>query len=143
MTDRVPPETRSRVMSSVKSSGTKLERRFEQRLREAGLEGFLRNYSELPGKPDFVFPAKQVAVFVDSCFWHGCPSHLRMPESRRDYWEDKIARTRARDQKRTDELTQLGWKVVRVWEHDLDSNQTLAELEALLGRAASRREKGS
>lgn len=67
------------------------------------------------GKPDLVFPGRRVAVFVDGCFWHGCPRHYVPPRSRRDYWEAKLEGNVLRDIQQTRELEAAGWAVVRVW----------------------------
>lgn len=71
-----------------------------------------------PIRPDIVCTRPRVAVFVDGCFWHGCPEHGSMPKSNRDFWVSKIKRNRERDRAQTAVLEAAGWKVVRVWEHD-------------------------
>jgi DNA mismatch endonuclease, patch repair protein len=68
-------------------------------------------------RPDIVFSRRRVAVFVDGCFWHGCPEHCRMPGTNVEYWEAKIGRNRARDQRNDAALGAEGWRVVRLWEH--------------------------
>ena len=117
--DRVSKEQRSLVMSTVRAKGTKLEDRFCAALRGEGMRGFRRNVESLPGRPDVVFRAARVAIFLDSCFWHGCPRHLRMPASNLDYWTQKIRRNKARDKAAARLLRADGWTVVRVWEHRL------------------------
>lgn len=76
----------------------------------------------IPGLPrrraDIAFTRKQVAVFVDGCFWHGCPRHKGVPASNREWWEAKLARNQARDAETDAHLRARGWAVVRVWEHD-------------------------
>ena len=75
----------------------------------------------LPNRPwtaDLVFPSARVAVFVDGCFWHGCPEHYAEPRTNTGYWAPKIARNRERDEVVTRELCDAGWTVVRVWEHE-------------------------
>lgn len=67
---------------------------------------------------DLVFPTEQVAVFVDGCYWHGCPEHWRVPNSNSSYWQDKIDGNRARDRDTDEHLVDAGWTVVRVWEHE-------------------------
>jgi DNA mismatch endonuclease (patch repair protein) len=69
-------------------------------------------------KPDVVFPGPRVAVFVDGCFWHSCPTHGNTPRTNRDYWELKLRSNRERDRLVTDALTAESWMVVRVWEHE-------------------------
>jgi len=71
------------------------------------------------GHPDFVFRRERVAVFVDGCFWHGCPKCYRRPKSNRKFWDAKAARNRARDAEVTRALRRAGWTVVRIWEHAL------------------------
>ncbi len=144
--DRVSKQQRSFVMSAVRAKGTKLEDRFCAALRSEGLRGFRRNVESLPGRPDVVFRSARVAIFVDSCFWHGCPSHLRMPASNLDYWTQKIRRNKARDRAAARLLRQGGWTVVRVWEHqlreDASRRRMLARVEMLVttdGRRTARR----
>jgi len=86
--------------------------------RSAGLRGWRRHVS-LPGRPDFSFRVAKVAVFVDGCFWHGCPRCGRVPASNVAYWREKIARNRRRDRAASQALRRRGWKSVRVWEHSL------------------------
>ncbi|MCK6627057.1 MAG: very short patch repair endonuclease [Anaerolineae bacterium] len=123
--DTVSPQTRSEVMASVKSKSTKLEEFFAEKLKERGLEVFKRNVSELAGKPDFVYEDTRIAIFIDSCFWHGCKQHLRMPASNQDYWVAKIARNHKKDYQVTKQLTQEGWLVIRIWEHSLKNSRAL------------------
>lgn len=119
--DRVSKDVRSRVMSSVRARGTRLEDRMLTLLRAEGVRGYRRWAGKLPGKPDFVFRDYKVALFVDSCFWHGCRRHLRTPASNVQYWTDKIRRNRRRDAEVKKLLSELGWTVVRVWEHEFDA----------------------
>ena len=78
-----------------------------------------RRQQPIFGKPDFVFPKQRIAVFVDGCFWHGCPRHGTQPKQNRKFWETKIARNKARDRKVTRVLRKKGWQVLRIWEHEL------------------------
>jgi DNA mismatch endonuclease (patch repair protein) len=78
-----------------------------------------RRHQPVFGKPDFVFSAVRVAVFVDGCFWHGCPEHSAMPRNNRVFWAKKLAANKARDRLVTRTLRRAGWRVVRIWEHDL------------------------
>lgn len=68
-------------------------------------------------KADVVFPRARVAVFIDGCFWHGCPEHGHQPRRNTDYWQPKLERNRNRDKLVTDRLTEDGWRVIRLWEH--------------------------
>jgi DNA mismatch endonuclease (patch repair protein) len=69
-------------------------------------------------RPDLVFTRQRVAVFVDGCFWHGCPVHGTMPATNRSYWEPKLAANRERDLRATENLQEAGWLVIRAWEHE-------------------------
>ena len=96
------------------------EGRLRIALSEAGAS-FLtdcRPEPEFRCKADFVFPEARICVFVDGCFWHRCPDHFAPPTSNSAWWKEKIAATVARDSRQTEQLTRLGWKVVRVWEHE-------------------------
>jgi DNA mismatch endonuclease (patch repair protein) len=89
-----------------------------------------------PIRPDVVFTARRVAVFLDGCFWHGCPIHGTMPATNASYWEDKIEANRRRDQRTTVALERDGWKVLRVWEHE-DPADAAARVLAVLHSAPS------
>jgi DNA mismatch endonuclease (patch repair protein) len=117
---------RSRIMAAVRSRGNKAtEAVLVTLFREAGVRGW-RRHASLPGKPDFVFAKERVVVFVDGCFWHGCSTHCRMPASNREYWDRKIHRNVERDRTTRRELRARGWKVLRVWEHELKSRPSAA-----------------
>ncbi len=77
---------------------------------------------ELPGRPDIVFAAAKVAVFVHGCFWHGCPDHYSAPKNRARFWRNKLDANRKRDRLIHSELKRMGWKVIEFWEHEVDSN---------------------
>jgi DNA mismatch endonuclease (patch repair protein) len=110
---------RSEVMSLIKAGGNRdTELKLISIFRAGGVSGWRRRQA-LPGKPDFVFRRERVAVFVDGCFWHGCRRHCRMPKSRLDFWRPKIARNKQRDLAVNRILRRMGWRVLRVWEHDL------------------------
>jgi len=70
-------------------------------------------------RPDLVFPSERVAVYVDGCFWHGCPDHGTAPKNNADWWQHKLGANRARDEQTNTALTDEGWTVIRVWEHEL------------------------
>jgi DNA mismatch endonuclease, patch repair protein len=119
MADYVTREIRSRVMSKVRSSGNRAtELQLVAIFRTKKIRGWRRRY-KLAGKPDFVFLKSRVAVFVDGCFWHSCPQHCRMPSSNQSYWNEKINRNKRRDHQITRRLRRDGWRVVRIWEHEL------------------------
>ncbi|MDP9175741.1 MAG: very short patch repair endonuclease [Planctomycetota bacterium] len=106
-------------MARIRSKGNKsTELRLLAILRNEGIKGWRRNQPVF-GRPDFVFKASQVAVFVDGCFWHKCPRCFRRPQSNNAYWDDKFQRNRRRDRRVNRQLRQLGWKVLRIWAHEL------------------------
>lgn len=76
------------------------------------------NVGESSVRPDVVFTRRRVAVFVDGCFWHGCPQHMSWPKSNEDFWRQKIERNMRRDQEQDRLLKSAGWRVVRIWEHE-------------------------
>jgi DNA mismatch endonuclease (patch repair protein) len=116
----VSPEKRSRIMAAVKGTGGKsTERRLRAALVRLGISGWRMNASDVLGKPDFLFQTQRIAVFVDGCFWHGCPQHYRRPSTSQTYWDAKVARNMARDKKNRATLKRAGWRVVRFWEHDI------------------------
>jgi len=118
--DNVSRTVRSRTMASVRSRCNKsTEIRLVSILRKAHFVGWRRRNSRLPGRPDFVFPKTKLAIFVDGCFWHGCPRCYRQPSSNVAYWRSKIDRNRKRDLAVTRALCKLGWKVLRIWECQL------------------------
>ncbi len=94
MADTLTQRERSRVMAAIRSRGNgSTELRVMTIFREHGITGW-RRHQTLPGKPDLVFRRERLAVFVDGCFWHGCPRHCRMPKSREEFWKAKIARNK-------------------------------------------------
>lgn len=138
MADVFTPAKRSAVMSLIRSRGNRdTELRMIALFRAHGLTGW-RRAAALPGKPDFVFRAAKLALFVDGCFWHGCPRHGRVPDSRREYWLPKLARNKARDRAVTCTLRAAGWRVLRVWECALSAKRqaaTLRRIARALGRS--------
>jgi DNA mismatch endonuclease (patch repair protein) len=127
---------RSAVMSLIRGSGNKdTELQMIALFRAHGITGWRRS-AGLFGKPDFVFRRKRVVVFVDGCFWHGCPrpKHSPMPKNRAEWWAAKLGRNKERDRLVTRTLRAAGWRVVRVWECAL-SRQRGARTIARISRA--------
>jgi DNA mismatch endonuclease (patch repair protein) len=84
--------------------------------------------SRLPGRPDVIFPGFKLAIFVDGCFWHGCPEHGVMPRNNARFWAAKIAQTKERDAAAERRLGEAGWRVIRLWEHEIKASaETAAE----------------
>ena len=106
-------------MSRIRGRGNKdTELALIQLFRQHQITGW-RRHRPVFGKPDFVFPAARVAVFVDGCFWHRCPKHATFPATRRAFWLKKLNANRTRDRRVNRELRRSGWSVIRIWEHDL------------------------
>ncbi len=125
MVDVFTPLKRSRIMSLIRSVGNReTEGAFVLLLRREGIAGWRRKVA-LHGKPDFVFPRKRVAVFVDGCFWHHCPHHGKIPKTHRAYWREKIVRNMERAKEVNRELRRQKWGVVRIWGCELGSTQRL------------------
>lgn len=119
-----PSELRSKIMASIRARGNRsTELCLIGMLRRSKLSGW-RRHVELPGTPDFAFRHARVAVFVDGCFWHGCPSCSRQPRANSSYWKEKIAGNRRRDRRVTRALRNRGWRVIRIWEHSLRLDQS-------------------
>jgi len=92
--------------------------------------------SELPGKPDFVFPKSKLVVFVQDDFWHRCPvCRIPLPKKHRDYWKRKLDRSVERDRLNRKQLEAMGWKVLEVWEHEIRESPVTAaaRVKALVG----------
>jgi len=98
---------------TVESRRPRVERRKRAGARPSSL------VPRLTVRPDFVFPKLRLAVFVDGCFWHGCPQHCNQPANNRAFWRRKLAANKARDRLVTRTLRRIGWRVVRIWEHEL------------------------
>lgn len=119
MPDVFTKAKRSEVMSRIRGRGNKdTELALIKLLRRHHIAGWRRNQSVF-GKPDFVFPKARLALFVDGCFWHGCPKHCSTPASNRAFWKKKLAANKARDRRVNQTLRKAGWRVLRLWEHDL------------------------
>lgn len=113
------PEKRSRLMSRVRSRDTGPEMRLRRALWSAGHRYRLGHGLKLPGKPDLVFPRPRMAVYVDGCFWHACPLHATQPKTRSEWWREKLEGNVARDRRVDAQMADLGWTVMRFWEHEV------------------------
>ncbi len=125
-------------MRQVKGRGTAPELKVRKALTALGARYRLHR-ADLPGKPDIVMPGRRLAIFVHGCFWHGhdCARGSRVPKDNRDYWVDKVARNRARDEQSRAALATLGWRVETIWECDLkDADVLKLRLSALLDALA-------
>jgi len=119
MPDVFTKEKRSEVMSLIRGKGNKRSKGALIKIfKEYGITGW-RRHLKLPGKPDFTFSKERLTVFVDGCFWHGCPKCYRAPKGNRKFWESKVSRNRERDPEVNRELRLRGWRVLRIAEHSL------------------------
>lgn len=140
MADVFSKRKRSEVMSRIRGRGNKdTELALAKILRAHRITGWRRNQSVF-GKPDFVFQKIKLAIFVDGCFWHGCPKHCnpmkwlkkssmpanhppsprgRLRRTGRAFWQRKLSANKLRDRKVTRTLRRAGWRVLRIWEHEL------------------------
>jgi DNA mismatch endonuclease (patch repair protein) len=132
--DKVNAETRSRIMASVKPTRNRsTEWRVRSALVRGGVTGWvLGTESEHPGRPEFIFSRQRIAVFVDGCFWHGCPFCYRPPRTRQRFWAEKVRRNKARDARVSRALRRDGWTVLRLRECRIPGG--LVRLGQLLGR---------
>ena len=139
MADVHDKATRSYNMSRIKSKNTKPEILVRKFLFANGFRYRLYD-KKLPGKPDIVLPKYKTVIFVNGCFWHGHENckYFKIPKTRSDWWQDKIERNIKRDAKVRDELRQIGWRTMVIWECQLKPkvrDNTLKELAYLLDLA--------
>lgn len=107
-------------MRAVRGKGTRLEKRIFGLLAQMKLSGWKKNFEGLAGKPDVVFVDQHIAMFIDGCFWHGCPyCQRKLPQTNRAYWQKKIRRNVALAKLHNRKLRRQGWTVLRVWEHEM------------------------
>lgn len=124
--------SRSEQMSRIHGEDTSPERVLSAALQARGV--VFDAHARTPvGRPDIVIPSSHVAVFIDGCFWHGCPTHYVRPRTRTEFWSAKLIENTSRDVEQTRDLEVLGWRVVRVWEHEVFTS--LPEVLELIERA--------
>lgn len=135
MVDVVSPESRSRMMSGIRGKDTKPEMIVRKALFAAGYR-FRLHRRDLPGAPDVVMPGRKIAIFVHGCFWHmhaKC-KYSKLPSTRPEFWQEKLAGNVNRDQKAIDALVSSGWRVLTVWECSTRNAAALATLRETLAR---------
>ncbi|MBI2680024.1 MAG: DNA mismatch endonuclease Vsr [Candidatus Solibacter usitatus] len=132
--DKYSPAVRSRMMSAVPSRGNRsTEQAMSTELRSAGLVGY-RKHWPIAGKPDFAWPGLKVALFVDGCFWHGCPTCSRPSKSNVSFWEKKVRENQQRDKRVARCLRRDGWSVVRIRECKVRAVASLARIQRMLDK---------
>lgn len=120
-------------MRSTRQRDTGAELAIRSAAHQLGLRYFVdrRPMPELRTRADLVFPRQRIAVFIDGCFWHGCPEHGTVPRANAEWWITKLEANRARDARATEALEDAGWTVIRIWEHEdpeLAAQQITAEV---------------
>lgn len=123
-----------RSTSNAEHRTLKKKQRGKDAVQSSNLNVQRSTFATLRVRPDFVFRERKVALFVDGCFWHACPIHSTKPRGNAAFWREKFARNQARDRLVTRLLKAKGWKVLRIWEHELAVKQR-AKLERKLRRA--------
>ncbi|WP_113928809.1 very short patch repair endonuclease [Bacillus sp. P14.5] len=123
MTDNLTREQRTKNMKAIRSQ-SKLENRVSRELWQKGIR-FRKNVKSLPGKPDIAIKKYKVVIFIDSCFWHVCPSHGNMPKSNQDYWLKKLKRNQERDKEINKYYLENNWELIRIWEHEFKKDYDL------------------
>lgn len=134
MVDNLTPQQRSLTMSRIRSRDTKVEMLVRRALHRKGYR-YRVNAGWLPGKPDIVFTKLRLVVFIDGDFWHGWRFEV-WSDKLAPYWRDKIAGNLARDQRHRVALTRDGWRVLRIWEHEVESDlgHCIARIEQRVAR---------
>src|SRR5271170_7644499 len=130
--DHVTKEIRSEIMAAVRSRGnTTTELHLAQLLWAAGITGY-RKHWPVAGKPDFAWPGRKIAVFVDGCFWHGCRCKY-LPRTNTEFWRSKIQTNMRRDRRVAEALRRDGWKVIRIKECSVRKPSSIARIVKALG----------
>jgi DNA mismatch endonuclease, patch repair protein len=127
------PQVR-RVMQANWGGNTKPEQVIRSTLHSLGLR-FRKHLRPIPTvrcEADVVFPSSRVCIFVDGCFWHGCPLHYQNPKANTAWWDEKIKANIERDHRNSEVLARAGWRVIRLWEHDLDPAHLAATAKMIL-----------
>lgn len=116
-------------MKAVKSKHTQFENKVTKILWNHGFR--FRKNTNMLGKPDISIKKYKIVIFLDSCFWHGCKLHCRLPEANKDYWSTKIAKNKKRDREVTNFYETKGWHILRIWEHQIkeDFNGAILDIE--------------
>lgn len=138
-------EARSRAMRAVRGRNNQTtEGQLRMALVRAGVAGWTLHAHAVVGRPDFLFPKKRLAVFTDGCFWHGCPSCGHLPKTNASYWRMKIDLNRQRDIETTKRLQADGYRVLRLWEHQIvtDAHLCVVKVKQFLDQRKHRSLRG-
>lgn len=135
--DKLDPLRRSENMRRIHSKDTNPELIVRKLVRSRGFTGYRLHRKDIPGKPDLAWISRKIAIYVHGCFWHGhnCKEGIRRPKSRKDYWYSKIERNQQRDKTQQAMLESQGWRVLVIWECELQNCDTVAErIKCFLGK---------
>ena len=114
-------ESTSRVMSANRGQDTKPEKILRKAIHGAGLRGYRLHWKKVPGRPDIAYPGRKKAIFVNGCFWHRCPNcNPNFPKTNVSFWEEKFNKNIERDKKKANDLVQIGWDVLTIWECEIN-----------------------
>ncbi len=123
----------SKTMAAIKGKNNRTtELKLRMALIRRKINGFRLHAKDLPGNPDFVFIKENIAIFVDGCYWHGCPKCGHIPKTRSAFWSAKIKRNKERDKQKNKELRRIGVRTLRIWEHELKGSnisKTISKIE--------------
>lgn len=133
MADIKSPEKRSQNMSHIRGKDTKIEVKVRSYLFRQGFR-FRKNVRKLPGTPDIVLPKYKTVIFVHGCFWHQHPfcKEAHIPKTREDYWVEKLDRNVEKDKKNYQKLEELGWKVIVIWECELEKKHFESTMQRVM-----------
>jgi len=120
MADNLTKEQRSYIMSRIRSKWTEQEKKVHNHLKALKIKH--KTHPEMKGSPDIILTGRKTVVFLHGCFWHKCSKHYKAPRSNTAYWLPKIDKNVARDRENIRLLKRDGWKVLRIWEHDMTKN---------------------
>lgn len=113
----------SNALKAVKSKNTTPEVQFRKVLNANNIRGYRLHWAKVAGKPDIAFPSRQIAIFINGCFWHRCPyCHQKDPQTNIEFWQDKFRKNIQRDQRNQNELLKEGWIVLVLWECQIRNN---------------------
>lgn len=119
--DKVSKQVRRKIMQAIKSKNTSIELKFRKELFKRKIR-YRVNVSSLYGHPDIAIKKYKLVIFLDSCFWHCCPKHFRMPKSNLEYWQQKIKRNKNRDNEVNNYYKNRNWVILRYWECQIKNN---------------------
>jgi DNA mismatch endonuclease (patch repair protein) len=138
MVDTLSTAERSEIMSRVRGKDTRPEMVVRRLVHKAGFR-YRLHVSDLPGRPDLVFPKRKKVIFIHGCFWHshsGCP-HARVPKSRTNFWTAKFESNKTRDERNSHALTEAGWDVLVLWECELRDPGLIGKIREFLEKERS------